>query len=530
MSKRSPFFLDLAAVTWNTILCEKIEIYVFRLQTRIYKASLKNQYGKMKWLQKKLIQSFQAKLLALKKIIYLNPQENILSSPKYKQKLKKNEIQKNKEIFLSNQQKLILVKYLSIQAINQNLFKSSKKIKFLGTLSSLQSIIKNFFVVQNEAKNYILKFALEAEWESQFSSYSFAFRPGRCSQDLVQLISFFLNKNMCYPCLNFFIGKIKKSSFFFNFFSSKTFNQLKLKFFFVKINTFPKLKKSLEVFFCTNFCSFCLSNRFDLIDISKITFQFFLQNIILQGFDFFIISKIQILLFIYGTTFLSFSLKKLDFQKCKKLFTRFFQISGFIFINFEFFNNFYNFNFLNYTFLKNRKFSFLKNTKKRKKILIFPVKESQKFFLQSIKRYINFFKGKKGKNFLFKIVSKIKNWAFFFRSLDSKKIFSKLDHWFYYQFRSWCIKRHPKWNFYKILLKYFPKKQYYFFEGKYYKNNWVFCIKLINSKTKFNFCYITKFTWILKDKFQKVFATRSPYDGDSFYWIERFFRLKNILL
>lgn len=519
MSKRSRFFLDLKAVTWNTILWEKIEIYVFKLQTRIYKASLKNQYGKMKWLQKKLLQCLQAKVFTLKNILSLKAQET----------------------FFSHQQKLILVKYLSIQSITKifvqkvlvNFPINSKKIKFLQTLSFSKKIIQNFFIVQNEARNFLFKLALEAEWESKFSSYSFGFRPGRSSQDLVQLIYFFLKKNSCNSSLNFILGKLKKSPFFFNFFSCKNVNQQKLKFFFAKLHTFPKLQKCLEFSFRTCFCSFFFYNTLNFSNICKISFQQFLFNIILQGLDFFLISKIQVILLIYGTSSISFFSDTLDFQTYRKLILGYFDIYGFIFINFDVFNNFYNFNFLNYTFLKfnffkNKNYSFLYKTKKRKKILVFPSKESQKFFLQSIRCFVNFFKGKEGTNFLIKIVSKIKNWSFFFRSVDSKKVFSKLDHCLYCQFRSWCLKRHPKWNFYKILLKYFPKKQNYFFEGKFYQNNWVFFFNSIKSKV--NFFYVPKFTWILKNKYQKIFATRSPFDGDCFYWIERFFRLKTILL
>lgn len=532
MSKRSRFFVDLQAVTWNTIPWEKIEKYVFRLQTRIYKASLKNLFGKTKWLQKKLIYCLQAKMLSVKKRMTLNKKKFFDFLFLYKQRKNHRESQKQNLIFFYDQQKMIMIKYFSFPLINSFFFKNRKlnlkKSKMLKILPYHKKTRKNFFIIQNDSKIFLFRLALESEWESKFSSTSFDFRPGRFFQDTVQLIFFRIKKKFFN---NIFIGKIKKLFFFFDFFTSKNqkINESKIKNFFDKLQTFPTIQNNLKLFFNKNFFISSNLNNFSFIYNHQKSFQKFLFTILLQGLDFLLISKFQIVFFIYAKNFISIFSKTFDFEKYHKTLSDYLEFYGFSFSNVSFFKNCCHFNFLNHTFLRIKLSKNLDSSKKIKNI-VFPSKKSQKLLLKSLSYIVKNSKGKTLQNILFSLLSKLKNWTFFFKFLEFKKVVSKLDFSIYQLIRFWFIQKYLKVNDSNIFLKYFPKKQTYFFEGKAYQDNFVFCIDSNQLHVKKKNFYIPKLTWMVKTKHRCIFSTRSPFDGDFFYWMERFFEMKKILL
>ena len=56
------------ATVWNTIPWKEIEKEVFKLQKKIYKASADSDVRKVRKLQKMLLNSYKAKLLAVRKV------------------------------------------------------------------------------------------------------------------------------------------------------------------------------------------------------------------------------------------------------------------------------------------------------------------------------------------------------------------------------------------------------------------------------------------------------------------------------
>jgi len=57
-----------AEVTWTMVNWKKIQKNIFKLQKKIYKASADNDYCKMRKYQKMLLRSYEAKLLAVRKV------------------------------------------------------------------------------------------------------------------------------------------------------------------------------------------------------------------------------------------------------------------------------------------------------------------------------------------------------------------------------------------------------------------------------------------------------------------------------
>ena len=60
--------LPINTVEWNEIDWRKVEKTVFKLQKRIYQASIKSNVQKLRRLQKTLLNSHYAKLLAVRRV------------------------------------------------------------------------------------------------------------------------------------------------------------------------------------------------------------------------------------------------------------------------------------------------------------------------------------------------------------------------------------------------------------------------------------------------------------------------------
>jgi RNA-directed DNA polymerase len=97
----------------------------------------------------------------------------------------------------------------------------------------------------------------------------------------------------------------------------------------------------------------------------------------------------------------------------------------------------------------------------------------------------------------------IRGWANYYRTKCSKETYSKMDRLLYLRLRSWADRRHPRKS------KTWVRKRYWHIVGL---KTWTFGDKGVNllehSKTP-----IIRHT--------KVQNTRSPFDGDTYYWASR---------
>ena len=63
---------QLNTVAWNEVNWRQVQTTVFKLQRRIYQASLSGNVRQMRKLQKTLLKSYYAKLLAVRKVTQEN--------------------------------------------------------------------------------------------------------------------------------------------------------------------------------------------------------------------------------------------------------------------------------------------------------------------------------------------------------------------------------------------------------------------------------------------------------------------------
>jgi len=63
------FFYDLNKLPWENIPWQDLRLYVFKIQTQIYKAAYLHQYCSLKKLQAALLQDYGVRLLSLHTVV-----------------------------------------------------------------------------------------------------------------------------------------------------------------------------------------------------------------------------------------------------------------------------------------------------------------------------------------------------------------------------------------------------------------------------------------------------------------------------
>lgn len=508
-------------IVWSNVNWQLVRKRITRYQYRIFKASKKKKIYKVKSLQKFVIKSLDAKLLAVKHVTT------------------KNKIFKTKNIDkineLSDIEKSLLVSKLKIDGKVNNIIRPfiSKSLK-----SDIKSI--NISILKNKAKEYLVLLALEPEWETRFEQNLYSFRPGRNYCDAIKTV---------FDHLKLDIDKADLTKYILNINIINYLDKINKNYILEKLNTLPEIKKQvkgwldigiIEVYLNENnkYINNIFNKRYNQTIISP-----FLLNVALHGlekyikhyiftkykqientsisnFAFFkkhfeIIRYDNNLIIIHTTKFILEEVKvlleywldktcklKLNKNKCLIVCLN----NGFTFIGFRFIN-------------------IIKNGKKL--IKIYPEKYSIKSLTYKIgtitrtNRAISAY-------YLIKILRPIIiRWGEYYSICDCKETFSKVDSDIFGILRSWVFRRDRRNNREQIKKKYFPTNKIYVFKNIKHIDNWVFCgqKKLINNKIKY--LYLPKLKWIKSINYIKICTNISIYDRNTHYWMSRIFKYGN---
>lgn len=137
------------------------------------------------------------------------------------------------------------------------------------------------------------------------------------------------------------------------------------------------------------------------------------------------------------------------------------------------------------------------------KLLIKPSKKSQKKFAEATHEVIYHMRAAKQTDVIGKLNPKIMGWANYFRYVSSKVVFSKLDHIIFLQLKRWATRRHHNKS-----LKWIADK-YWHHDGK---RGWIFGVKGKDKKgqeTVFRLNQLTQ-TQILRHT--KIKSEANPFD------------------
>ena len=150
---------NLTTVEWKDIPWRKVERVVFKLQKRIFQASQRGDVRAVRKLQKTLINSWSAKVLAVRRVTQDNQGKKTAGIDGVKS--------------LTPKQRLELVNRLRL---NQKA-KPTRRV-WIPKPGREEKRPLGIPTMHDRATQALVKAALEPEWEARFESNSYGFRPG----------------------------------------------------------------------------------------------------------------------------------------------------------------------------------------------------------------------------------------------------------------------------------------------------------------------------------------------------------------
>src|SRR5262245_21054430 len=166
MTTTKPTLMD----EWNMLPWKKIERSVFKLQQRIYRASERGEVKTIHKLQRLLLNSRAAKLLAVRKVTQDNQGKKTAGIDGVKS--------------LTSSQRLTLSQNLKLNDKAQPV----RRVWIPKPGQPNEKRALGIPVMKERALQRLVQSVLEPEWEARFEPNSYGFRPGRTCHDAIEAI------------------------------------------------------------------------------------------------------------------------------------------------------------------------------------------------------------------------------------------------------------------------------------------------------------------------------------------------------
>jgi RNA-directed DNA polymerase len=154
---------------WKHVPWQQVERTVFKLQTRIYRAARRGDVTAVRRLQRLLVTSRSAKLLAVRRVTQDNRGKRTAGVDGVRS--------------LAPPARLALARSLCLSAKARPL----RRVWIPKPGSSEQRPL-GIPTLRDRAAQALLKQVLEPDWEARFESNSYGFRPGRSAHDALEAV------------------------------------------------------------------------------------------------------------------------------------------------------------------------------------------------------------------------------------------------------------------------------------------------------------------------------------------------------
>jgi len=197
---------------WNEIDWREIEVKMFKLQKRIFQASERGDVKAVRKLQKTLIRSWSARLLAVRRVTQDNQGKKTAGVDGVKS--------------LTPKARMNLINRLRVTGKS----KPTRRV-MIPKAKSEEKRPLGIPTMEDRALQSLVKQALEPEWEAKFEPNSYGFRPGRSCHDAIGAI---------------FISINQKAKYVLDADISKCFDRINHKALLKKVNTYPTLSRQIK--------------------------------------------------------------------------------------------------------------------------------------------------------------------------------------------------------------------------------------------------------------------------------------------
>lgn len=507
-------------IVWSNIEWHKVRKRITRYQTRIFKASKENNSRKVKALQKFVINSLDAKLLAVKRVTTENKGSKTAGIDKI--------------TYISNKEKSLLVSNLRIDGKANPIMR-----QYTPKPGKSEPRPLGIPTLKDRAKQYIILLALEPEWEAKFEANSYGFRPGRSCHDAVSAIFGHLKLGRNKSNFKKYVLDADIKGFFDNIDHNYILEKLK---------TLPEIKAQVDSWLKAGITNdYLRADKYNLVPINRLgtpqggIISPFLANVALYGLethlkewisnksitehlttgklnyiskrdkirslgiiryadDFVITHKDPLILeeakLIIEDWLLKTSKVRLNQDKTKIICSD----NGFTFLGFRFIN-------------------VIRNQKKR--IKIYPEKSACKNLIKKIGNITTTNRAISTYDLIQILRPIIIGWGNYYSISECSSTFHKIDRDIFGIIRSWVFRRDRRNNRTFIKEKYFPSNKTYTFRNTKHKDNWILCgqNKLKNNQIKN--VHLPRLQWIKSKTHAKILGNASIYDGNNAYWALR---------
>jgi RNA-directed DNA polymerase len=464
----------MSKLTWNNINWTLVQDRISRHQRRVYKASREGNKAKVHAIQRRIIASLDAKLLAVRKVT--------------------TETKISKAI--SHENKIKLAYQIRIDGKPRPIPKPGKGEICLLAIAT----------IEERANQMLAKLALEPEWEALFEPNSYGFRPGRSSHDAIARVFFSLRR---------------KSQYVLSADITKCFDRIDHEKLILKLSTFDRMKNQIKTWLKAD------------IMLSGVLSSF-LSNIVLHGLGDYIkewyaknwypttgrnfnLANREIGFSRYSDNFIITAPERKDIEAIEKQVTIWLEKEAGLELSkakIKIIHSTESFEFLGFQII-----SIKPQTNEDYKVKIHPSKRSKASIIQGIRKLIQENKSTSSYSLIQILSSRIIGWANYFRHSECIEDFTKLDYTIFNQIRAWVFRRKSKGlkSRTKLKQKYFPDGKKYFFRGKTYQNNWILNGKAGIKDWKREENFLPKMVWVSSTESLKI----NPSDGNHLYWAER---------
>ena len=474
----------MSKLAWNDVNWTLVHNRISRQQRRIYRASVEGNKAKVHAIQRKIILSLDARLLAIRHVTSENKKYNNIHVDRAQI------ISSKKKIELAYQLKLDGKIYFSNEIYK--LKSKNRKSKFL-----------NISIINDLAKQMLVKLALEPEWEAIIEPNSYGFGPGRSYHDAVA---------------NLFLTLRKKSKYVLNCDIQKCLDKINYDKLLKKISTFDLMENQIKAWLKANIVLTYKRRPDEVIQvIEKVSLTNILSplltNIALHGLEEHI--KNWYMKTGYPTTKRNYSERKVDRIDFIRYAENLIIMSNTLLNLIEFekqveiwFNNDIGLELVNAKINivhSTEGFEFLgfwiisiKQSSSYYKTRIFPSRRSKAQIIKCTREIIQANKSASSFSLISLLNHRILSWASYFCYFKESQHFSKIDYIIFNQVRAWVFRRRSKGlkSRTALRLKYFPKGKSYHFRGKNYNNNWILVGRSLTKTGKLRENFLLKMSWI----------------------------------